>query len=66
MPKQRSRAIVGKAMLASSVVMLVLAVLYWFRVIPLPDALLPMVPAVLFIAGLIDGLVGLRYLNSEA
>ena len=56
------RAIVGKAMLASSVVMLVLAGLYWFRVIPLPDSLVPVVPAVLLVAGLIDGIVGLRYL----
>ena len=50
-------------MLASSVVMLVLAALYWFRVIPLPDSLEPLVPAVLFVAGLIDGLVGLRFLG---
>ena len=52
-------------MLASSVVMLILSALYWFRVIPLPDSLVLVVPAVLFIAGLIDGIVGLRYLNSE-
>jgi hypothetical protein len=58
----QSRAVIGKAMLASSVVMLVLAGLYWFRVIPLADQLLPVVPAVLFVAGLIDGVVGLRYL----
>jgi hypothetical protein len=49
-------------MLASSVVMLVLAGLYWFRAIPLPDELLPVVPAVLFVAGLIDGVVGLRFI----
>ena len=64
MPKHAApRALVGKAMLASSVVMLVLAALYWFRVIPLPDSLVPLVSAVLFVAGLIDGIVGLRFLG---
>ncbi len=64
MPKNSaSRAVVGKAMLASSVVMLVLAALYWFRVLPLPDSLVPLVSAVLFIAGVIDGIIGLRFLG---
>ena len=64
MPKQAaSRAVVGKAMLASSVVMLVLAALYWFRVLPLPDSLVPLVSAVLFVAGVIDGIIGLRFLG---
>jgi uncharacterized membrane-anchored protein len=58
-----SRPVVGKAMLASSVVMLVLAALYWFRVLPLPDSLVPLVSAVLFVAGVIDGIVGLRFLG---
>jgi hypothetical protein len=58
-----SRALIGKAMLAVSMVMLLLAGLYFFRVIPLSDQLWPLVPGVFFVAGLIDGIIGLRYLN---
>jgi hypothetical protein len=43
--------------------MLLLAGLYFFRVIPLSDQLWPLVPAVIFVAGLMDGIIGLRYLN---
>jgi hypothetical protein len=61
--RQRQRSLVGKAMLAVSMAMLLLAGLYFFRVIPLPDQLWPLVPMVLFAAGLVDGMVGLRFLN---
>jgi hypothetical protein len=57
------KVLIGRAMLAVSIVMLVLAGLYFFRVIPLSDQLWPLVPAVIFVAGLMDGIIGLRYLN---
>jgi hypothetical protein len=57
------KVLIGRAMLAVSIVMLLLAGLYFFRVIPLSDQLWPLVPAVIFVAGLMDGIIGLRYLN---
>ena len=61
--RQRQRALIGKAMLAVSMVMLLLAGLYFFQVIPLPDQLWPVVPLVIFAAGVVDGIVGLRFLT---
>jgi hypothetical protein len=65
MPHSPGRAVTGKIMLASSMVMLVLAALFWFRAIPVSDELMPVLPAVLFVVGLIDGTIGLRFLTES-
>jgi hypothetical protein len=60
-----SRAVIGKAMLAVALVMFGLAAAYWFRAIPIPDPIRPIVSGALFAGGIVDLMVGLKYLQAR-
>jgi len=66
MPPGRVRALVGKLLLSSAVLMLALAVVFWFGVIPLAPGARPLVAGVLVVAAVADALVGLRFLGESS
>jgi hypothetical protein len=65
-PPARVRALVGKLLLSSAVVMLGLALAFWFGVIPLGPGARPLVAGVLVVASVADALVGLRFLGESS
>jgi hypothetical protein len=65
MSETAGRWILGKALLASAVVFLTLAVLFYADVIRVPAESRPVIVAVLAIAATADAVIGLRLLSDS-
>lgn len=64
MDQQQRRAVIGRTVMGSGVVLLVLAALFWWDIVPIdPEAKTP-VTAVVLGAAAIDFAIGLFYLRS--
>ena len=59
----RVRAVVGKVLLASAVLMLGVAGAVWTGMIPLDAGIRPYVTVAFGLAGAVDGVLGLRFLG---
>ncbi len=66
MERNGSKQILGIALVASAMVMLVLAVLFWTGVIGVPAESRLLLCGALALAGLVDLGVGVRFLQSAA
>jgi tellurite resistance protein TehA-like permease len=59
------RAVIGQVLLWSAVLMLLAAVLFWFRVVGLPDGMRPAVSIACLVVGVMDGVMALRFLGES-
>jgi hypothetical protein len=57
------RALVGRVLLVSAALMLLISALLWFGVIAVGAAARPFVAGAFFAAGLVEGFVGLRFVG---
>jgi hypothetical protein len=59
------RAIVGKVLLGSAALMLLVAALFWFRVVAVADEVRLAVAGTCMAVGVFEGLVALRFLGES-
>jgi hypothetical protein len=62
-PSRNQRAIVGRAMLASAVIMFALAAAFGFDAIPINQDAKTIVVVIVCVAGALDAALALRFLN---
>jgi len=64
-PGPAARANVGRLLLTSAVVLLGLAAAFWFGLIPVDSEQQSIIAGMLFLAGLVDGVLALRFLGES-
>ena len=59
------RRVVGRALVASAALMLTVAALVWLRAVPIAGEARPLLSGLLLLIGVVEGLVGLRFLGES-